>query len=71
MVPVPTQEGEDGLPPHRKPAQVEDEVHEIHTEIKKKHILVISPYTGRDETNESVKNTAGNFLYMLGIAKVP
>jgi hypothetical protein len=36
MVPVPTQEGEDRLPPHRKPAQVEDEVHKIHTEMRRK-----------------------------------
>ncbi len=43
MVSVPTQEGEDGLPPHRKPAQVEDEVNEIHTEMRKKHILIGSP----------------------------
>jgi hypothetical protein len=38
MVPVPTQESKDRLPPHRKPTQVEDEVHEIHTEMKKKKL---------------------------------
>jgi hypothetical protein len=49
MIPVPTQEGEDRLPPHRKPAQVEDEVHKIHTEMRK-NILIGFSCRGSDGT---------------------